>query len=164
MICEIKRGDCWACRAPRRLVKVIRSMQRGKNFASGKEENVIHRQASAPSLPAGSCRGSGLFSSAALAREYFSAAFGGEIFWVGGLASSKNSFIRGTPLAPTELSGCCWLPSPNPPKGQWHFETSKVLQGCVREAFFWVAGSIIDRMICIKGVTGFFGRQSSQQL
>jgi hypothetical protein len=29
---------------------------------SGKEENVIHWQASAPSLPAGSCRASGLFS------------------------------------------------------------------------------------------------------
>src|SRR5262249_31694721 len=33
-----------------------------------------------------------------------------------------------------------------------------------RRCFFWVAGSIIDRMICIKKSWVFWGHQSSQQI
>src|SRR5262249_35206779 len=53
---------------------------------------------------------------------------------------------------PTELNRCRWLPSPIPQRASGILKPVRCFRAaCPRRLFFfWVAGSIIDRIICIK--------------
>src|SRR5262249_46023121 len=57
---------------------------------------------------------------------------------------------------PTELNRCRWLPSPIPQRASGILKPVRCFRAaCPRQLFFfWVAGSIIDRMICIKESRG----------